>query len=183
MSGMINKAVDAFRATGATHPFGAVEADAGVAIYQTNGLPDLEAKRSLMNAMRLASNDMSANRSALCYEGWTISTRTPTSKAILARLQADGRSIKDHPEAVEALFISVESDAGVSTRVIPLSRSPEGIAFGTATDDFAPGPDAIQGEMTGFHVTPAMRSDPQFAGYLAMVRFVIERQHEGALAN
>ena len=183
MTAMTNRALASLRQKGVVHPFGAVENGSGVAIYQTGGLPDAESKRSLMNAMRLASNDMPGDRSALCLEGWTISTRTPTSKAILAQLQADGRSIRDHPEAVEALFVSIESDEGHSTRIIPLTRTAAGVALGPVGDDFQPAPNTSEGEMTGFHVTPDMRSDARFRGYMDMVRFMLANQHEGMLAN
>jgi len=183
LEAMTARALVLYRQHGAVQPFGAVETDSGVAIYATNGLPDIESKRSLMNAMRLASFDMPGNRSALCFEGWAVVADTPESRSIMERLRSEGRSISEHPDVIDALHVMVESEDGSTTRTVAIARCTEGITLMPPTDEYQPGPSRNTGDLTGYHVTTGMRRDREFCAYIDMVRFVIEREHEGQLAN
>lgn len=183
LEAMTRRAIEEYGRNGMTHPFGAVETEAGVAIYTTNGLPDIESKRSLMNAMRLASYDMQGSRSALCFEGWTVIASTPEAKAQTDAIKSAGRSIREHPDALDALHVMVESEDGCTTRIIALTRSTEGINLVPTGDRYQPGPNRNQGDLTGYHVTSEMRRDARFRRYIEMVRLVSKGVPEGQSAH
>lgn len=183
LEAMTRRALENYRRSGMTHPFGAVETNAGVAIYETNGLPDIDSKNSLMNAMRLASYDMPGNRSALCFEGWTVVTATPEAKDLLDRIHREGRSISEHPDVADALHVMVESEDGCTTRTVTIHRTAEGISLMPQEDVHQAGADRNTGDLTGYHVTAQMRRDPRFRGYIDMVRLVSEGRQKGQSAH
>ncbi len=145
-----------------------------------------EEKRRFIQSVHYAELEHNGRRSCLVAESWQVITNDPARSQLLEEIRSRGGSLSEHPDAVEVVSITVQSDNGYLAQCMRLHRHHANFVELEPIDtpsfsgnDYQGSP---AGRMTGHHVPTSIRSAPQIKQYHAELRqmFKLETLLEGA---